>query len=144
MSYRTRLFQMRRASGTGAAPLMSLVDVVFLLMTFFLFGSIGLRQQQLVADLSRGGGSADARQLRTCWLTLRPISPTAAAYRINGGAWRDRAEDARLDLAEALRAPEADGTVTIDALPGAAFQSVIDAFTLAEAAGARSVAMRTE
>jgi len=123
---------------------MSLVDVVFLLMTFFLFAAAGLGQQQLVADLTRSGDSSSSSRLRTCWLTIRPTSPRAVAYRVNGGPWNGQAGDVEAALAEALDQPDVDGSVTIDALPGVAFQSVIDAFALAERGGCRSVALRTE
>jgi biopolymer transport protein ExbD len=135
---------MSRSKHPGATPLMSLVDVVFLLMTFFLFGTVGLRQQQLAADLSRPGDSPVVGRSRTCWLTIRPTSPGAVAYRVDGGPWLDRASDVQDLLVDALAKPDADGTVTIDALPGVAFQSVIDAFALAERGGCQSVALKAE
>ncbi len=154
MSHRTRILAMSRTRRLGATPLMALVDVVFLLMTFFLFATAGLGQQQLVADLSRSGDAAPSPQSRTCWLTIRPTSFSAVGYRVNGGPWLDRASDAQAALADAsdaqaaladaLEKPDMDGTVTIDALPGVAFQSVIDAFALAERGGCRAVALRTE
>ena len=144
MSHRTRILAMSRSRGLTATPLMSLVDVVFLLLTFFLFATAGLGQQQLVADLTRSGDSPASPQSRTCWLTIRPTSPSMVAYRVNGGPWIDQASDAEAALAEALDQPDVDGSVTIDALPGVAFQSVIDAFALAERGGCRSVALSTE
>ena len=144
MSHRTRILAMSRSRRLGATPLMAFVDVVFLLMTFFLFATAGLGQQQLIADLFRSGDSPPSPQSRTCWLTIRPTSLSAVGYRVNGGPWLNRASDAEAALAEALEKPDMDGTVTIDALSGVAFESVIDAFALAERGGCRAVALRTE
>ncbi len=144
MTLRRLLRAHRLVEVDAASPLMAMVDVVFLLMIFFLFGSARFSELQLVAALAAKGPAVSSRPGETAWLTLRTQGTGEVQYRVNGGDWLFDRASVHLALSVALGRSTSNGSVTVDALPGVAFQALIDALGLSERCGAVSVSLRAE
>ncbi len=144
MTLRRRMLQEACAPVDVRTSLMAMVDVVFLLMIFFLFGFGPIREQQLVAALTGDQLARAPTPGRTTWLSLRTVQANALEYRVDGGEWTPQVVRARAELTVALASPGADGTVTVDPMAGVSFQAVVDAFALGEHCGAASAALHTE
>ena len=144
MTLRRRLLQRRSADAPGASPLMAMVDVVFLLMIFFLFGSTRFHERQLVASLTRSASSVSRAPGRATWLTLRSGPSDRIGYRVNDGAWIDDAVAACAVLSTTLTHPGADGALIVDALPGVRFQALMDALALGQRCGAATTTLRAK
>ena len=128
----------------AATPLMAMVDVVFLLMIFFLFGSAGFSELQLVTALSARGAAPSRRPGETTWLTLRHQGAGEVQYRVNDAGWSSDPASVQQALSAALRRSTSNGRVTVDARPGVSFQELIDALGLGERCGAVTVSLRAE
>ena len=131
--------------GAGPVALTPMIDVVFLLMIFFLFGTIPLGERQILAAIARASTAPAASSgAGPCWVAIRPGEAGGVAYRVDGGAWLTSLTDVEVDLAAALARPDRDGRVTVDAQPGVSFQRVVDVFTVAQRLGATGVSMRAD
>lgn len=144
MTLRRLLREQNLVEVDAASPLMAMVDVVFLLMIFFLFGSARFSELQLVTALAATGPAASSKPGETTWLTIRPRGVGEVQYRVNDGDWLSNGASAHLALSVALGRSTSNGSVTVDALPGVTFQELIDALGLSERCGAVSVSVRAE
>jgi|GEM_PF-6281085 len=144
MNFRQRLLRQRADHAEAAIPLTPMIDVVFLLIIFILFGDMGLCERQLVASLAPSGQALTPASSLATWLSIRLATDRAVEYRVNGGQWQAKTDDVSQSLSASLRAGRSDGGVVVDPREGVSLQVVIDAFVLCESAGARRMSLRTD
>lgn len=144
MSFRRRLRSLHDPDVDTRTALMAMIDVVFLLMIFFLFGSTGFVDQQLLASLPTPASQPPSPSKSSSWLTLRLGEAGGVEYRIDGGDWSDRIDQAESRLSAALSSLASNGRAVVDCLPGVSFQSIVDALALAQRCGASGISLRTD
>lgn len=137
MMLRRRLAALHGRDEPAGGALMPMIDVVFLLMIFFLFGRVPLGEQQILARLAEtpAGHTGESATMRH-WVTLRRDEAGHLAYRLNGGPWWSDSSQLVDMLSAALQSPRASGEVAIDSEAGVSYQDIIDTFALVEHAGA--------
>lgn len=140
MTFRQRLAQSDESPAGARISLAAMIDMVFLLLIFFLFGSFDFAEQQVITALTRDSAAATAAD-PAIWLRVRPSSG-GLQYAVDGQSFvqLDRATEA---LAARCRAT-AHPTVVVDVAAGVRLQQLMDTFALARQAGAAEVALRAE
>ncbi|MCH8250962.1 MAG: biopolymer transporter ExbD [Planctomycetes bacterium] len=144
MTIRRRLLRLSEGAVDARTPLMAMIDVVFLLMIFFLFDFDAIREQQLVAALERPSATRSVAARSACWLTLRQEPDGGIGFRVDDGRWLRREKDLHTALQMSLARGGSSGTLIVDALEGVAFQEVIDALALGERCGAITTTLRVD
>lgn len=144
MNLYRRLESLHAEDAPGGFPLTPMIDMVFLLIIFLLFGTMGIGERQLVASLQPTGRDPIAADDGAAWLTVRRAEGGAVEYRVNGGAWVGEAGTAEAELRAALSAGPPGRRVAVDPLAGVSMQETVDAFMLCRHAGAEDVALRTD
>ncbi len=133
---------MAEDGGVAAAALTPMIDVVFLLMIFFLFGTIPLGERQILAAIAAAPAASPAAAGGPCRVVLR--TDGGLRYQVDGGAWVESFATLEGQIADRLRHPDCDGYVTVDAQAGVAFQHVVDVFSAAQRCGALGVSMKSD
>ena len=90
MTIRRRLLRLSEGAVDARTPLMAMIDVVFLLMIFFLFDFDAIREQQLVAALERPSATRSVAASSACWRTLRQEADGGRGFRGDRGRWGRR------------------------------------------------------
>ena len=137
-----------------------MIDIVFLLIIFFLFGDANLREQQVIATLAAAGDALPTASPTATWLAIRLGEGVddAPEFRVDGGPWQNNVGVVSALLSEALaiqraeyqgsvQAAETTGpilAVVVDPHEGVSLQTLVEAFALCEAAGATTVSVRTD
>ncbi|MFQ5490097.1 MAG: biopolymer transporter ExbD [Phycisphaerae bacterium] len=142
MTLRRQLARAEQHSPATPVPLTAMIDIVFLLLIFFLFGSFDFAEQQVVAALS--GSSSQARAGDDAlWLQLARSSDGPVEYAIDAGPWTaDPASLTTLLNTRLARSPTPP-PVIIDPTSGVTLQDLVDAFGLAKSAGADQIAIHS-
>ncbi|MCP4250309.1 MAG: hypothetical protein GY778_24970 [bacterium] len=120
--------------------LAAMIDMVFLLLIFFLFGSFDFAEQQVIAVLTRDSAAATVAE-PPIWLRVRQSSGSLE-YAVDDQPFArpDRATDV---LAARCR-ESVNPTVVVEVAAGVKLQQLMDTFALARQAGAAEVALRAE
>lgn len=145
MNLRRQLARAQRESSATPVPLTAMIDIVFLLLIFFLFGSFDFAEQQVIAALS-GSGSGSPSAENAVWLQLAHPDNGPLKYAIDAGPWTPDAASVGNLLTTRLGVSSPAPGLIIDTAAGVTLQDLIDAFALARSAGADSIAIhsRTE
>jgi biopolymer transport protein ExbD len=119
-----------------------MIDVVFLLLIFFLFGSFDFAERQVIATLARACSSSSVVD-HTIWVRLRRGAQGDLEYAVDDGPFT--ADDAAVGRSIAARCALASGAVVVvDAAAGVTLQELLDTFALARQAGATEAALRAD
>ena len=143
MKLRGNIARTHGAAGHAAMPLTALIDVVFLVLIFFLFSSFGFAEAQVLTALSRAGGAVDSLHEST-WLRLRRGPADSVEYAVDDGRFSGSTDFTEQVLARRFSEFPAEPTVIIDPQGGVLLQELLDSFALARRAGARQVALRAD
>jgi biopolymer transport protein ExbD len=141
MTPRRRLQQLASESVSNASVLTPMVDIVFLLMIFFLFGSIDFSERQIMAALSQSG-PGQTQPGTTIWLRLRPAAGGALEYAVDDAAYLADAEAVFAGIDLACRGAVAP-RVIVDPESGVNLQHLVDVMARARQCGAE-VALHAE
>ena len=141
MTFRQRLAQSDEAPVGARVSLAAMIDIVFLLLIFFLFGSFDFAEQQVITALTRDSAAAAAAGDPPIWLRVRPSSG-GLQFAVDGQSFvrADRATEALAARCREIAHP----TVVVDVAAGVKLQQLMDTFALARQAGAAKVAFRAE
>ncbi len=142
MSLRRQLLAVESRRGLAGIPLTPMIDVVFLLIIFLLFGRFDVGERQVIAELQPTGDRPSLSASRDIWLTLR-LEAGALTYRINDGGWSGDAGAMTEGLSALLR-QNFGAAVIVDPKEGVSMQHVVDAFAACNEAGAAGVSLRTD
>ncbi|RJP36380.1 MAG: hypothetical protein C4547_07455 [Phycisphaerales bacterium] len=137
-----RLLALEERRGMAGIPLTPMIDVVFLLIIFLLFGRFDVSERQVIANLQPPGDRPATSASRDVWLTLRQESGELL-YRLNDGAWSADAAAMTDELASLLQ-HHFGAAVIVDPKEGVTVQQVVDAFGACAQAGAAGVSLRTD
>jgi len=114
----------RRPARIGITPL---VDVVFILMIFFMLASTFTQERQIVLNSSGDGAGANGR------VAMLTVGPNALYWR---GAVMDQAA-----LASALAALPPDTALALRPIDGASVQRLIEAADIARSLGVANLVL---
>ena len=141
MSVRRRLIQLDDSPAGGRVPLTAMIDVVFLLLIFFLFGSFDFAERQVIATLARASSSSSVVD-HTIWVRVRRGAQGDLEYAVDDGLFTT--DDAAAGRSIAARCALASGAVVVDAAAGVTLQELLDTCALARQAGATQAALRAD
>ena len=143
MTIRRHIADTYRSGASAVMPLTALIDVVFLVLIFFLFSSFDFSEVQVLTSLSRAEGTAVSAS-ESVWLRVRRGPTGQVEYAVDDGPFTSVTATARESISAGLSRSVAPGGVIVDAETGVLLQELLDAFSLARQAGAGSVALRAE
>ena len=114
-----------RSAASRSAVLTSMIDIVFLLMIFFLFGRFRLHEGQLLAGLVRPGQTVAARDEQVIWVTVRR-GAGAAEFTVNDAPPVADARSLAARLADTMRdAGPGRVRLIVDPQPGSQFEDLM-------------------
>ena len=142
MNLRRQLARAQRESSAKPVPLTAMIDIVFLLLIFFLFGSFDFAEQQVTAALA-GGGSNPTSPKDAVWLQLARPGEGPLEYAIDAGPWTPDAASVGTVLTTRLGVTSPAPALIVDTAAGVTLQDLIDAFALARSAGADHIAIHS-
>ena len=142
MNLRRQLARAQQESSAKPVPLTAMIDIVFLLLIFFLFGSFDFAEQQVIAALSDSGSESPSAE-NTIWLQLARPGDGPLEYAIDAGPWTPDAASVGNLLTARLGVTSPAPALIIDTAAGVTLQDLIDAFALARSAGADSIAIHS-
>ena len=143
-----RLHRTLLGGGTDSAPraamLTSMIDIVFLLMIFFLFGRFRLHEGQLLAGLVRPGQSVASRDEQVVWVTVRRDGG-AVRFAVNDAPPVGNPRSLAARLADTMRDAEPGRVrLIVDPQPGSQFEDLMAVWDAGLSLGVSRIGLRAQ